>query len=330
MLVVGDLHFDYPVRYSAGGGNIYFSAVRDVLRYVVVEVAEEGESVVFLGDIFERKDRILNRVKNSLIEVLEEGMDKGLSYWFVVGNHDVGEGGEVSVRFLSWIGRVVDEVGVYEIEGTRVLFLPWVSGKIRVGECDLVLGHFRVQGGRAGEFIDSGEECYKVSDFRNVRGWIVDGHYHDRQVVDDRICVVGSVVSVRFGERNDKYVVRVSGGGLEWISLPRVLDREVVYVRSIDSVDERLVGKVVRFDVEIGKVDTVELVKRIEEVRPLWWELNFVRREVGDELEKLREVQEEGSVIEGLDGYVRGRLEREVLDVVDREVWLKLWEEVNR
>lgn len=278
MLIIGDVHFDAPVRYQVGGYNLYLEDVKETLGWVLKEVAGEKEDVVFLGDYFERKDKILNKVKNGFLKILRKYIKKkDLRYWFVVGNHDRGQDGELSVDMLRGYGVVVNKKKVVEVGGYKVLLLPWSEVKVEVDYgVDVVLGHFRVDGAEMGVVRDRGENCYRVEEFGD--SFVCCGHYHKFQKLADRVYCLGSLVQVDWGDRAKKYVCKLDEWGWRWVEVPMLIDRVVLFVDSIEKLDDvELRDKYVRVDVDIDKVDVKEVVGIIQSRGVKWYEVGLVR-----------------------------------------------------
>lgn len=278
MLIIGDIHFDAPVRYQVGGYNLYFEDVKKTLEYVLSEVTREKELVVFLGDYFEKKDKIQNKVKNGLLKVLKKFIkEKGLEYWFVVGNHDIGVDNELSIEMLKGYGRVFSKSKVVKTKEYDVQVVPWNNVGVDIEAVDVVLGHFRVDGAEMGVVLDRGEGCYKISEFEDM--FVCDGHYHKYQKLGDRVYCVGSLVQVDWGDRDKKYVCRLDEWGWEFIEVKRYIDRVSVYVDDIEKLKGvDFVDKYARVDVEMDKVDVKDVVRYLQDSGVKWYELNLVRR----------------------------------------------------
>lgn len=342
MLIVGDLHFDAPPRYQHGSINFYLDKVTDALKHVLYEVAEEGETVVFVGDYFEKKDKILNKVKNSLFGVLVTAkMDKSLSYIFLVGNHDLSVDGECSVKFLSSIGKLVDSVEVLTVDGISVLFLPWSAPRSVDFELldgvDCVIGHVPVRGVLfESGYYETGDDAFNLNDF--LGKLVVLGHYHGRRIAGG-LKVVGSLVQVDFGDLGEKGVfrIRVSGSGgisVESIKIPLFIDRMIVKVDSLEDLEKLwrakdslfLHKKFVRFDVNYRQLNIDDVTEFIREKLDMlfWYEVNFVGSMEDASKEKeafLRDLG--GKVVSGVYEYVMDKLSK-VEDIAFRDLCIDL------
>lgn len=338
MLVVGDLHFDDPVRYQAGDENLYLDRVSEGLWHVL-QIAEEGECVIFLGDFFEKKDRIRNKVKNRLLQILEKGLKKkDLSYVFVAGNHDWNKEGECSIEFLKGYGVLVKKLKVLKIEDKRVLCVPWnLAGKFDLsgfeGNVDVVAGHLWIKGIELGNgIVDNGEdfEVYEMGELLRLGRLVLAGHYHRHQIIGGRIFVVGSMVQVDFGEAGEKkYVVRVKDKEIcELIELPCFVNREIIKIsEDKDLVElsgrEDLGDKFVRFDGDVEKVNVEDLKKVLNKKSILWYELNLIRDSDRDKFNELIKVKEKG--VFDLKRFIEKSLE--MVEEGKREVFRNVIEE---
>lgn len=331
MLIVGDLHLDVPVRYQVGGVNIYFEDVCRSLVFVLEDIAKENENVVFLGDIFEKKDRIPNKVKNMFLKILRRYIkEKSLRYFFVVGNHDIGVDDEISLEILRGYGKVFKKSKIVDIEGYKVQVIPWRRDNIKVKiekDVDVVLGHFRVDGASMGVILDKGDGCYSVDELSCLT---FDGHYHLFQVLGDKVVCVGSLVQVDWGDLcKEKVVCRFEGGVYMFYEVRKFIDRKVVYVgrENIgELLGEDLKNKYVRVDIEMNRVDVRDVVKILEEVGVRYYEINLVKKENIDvkfeeifrsdnvQVDKFEKIIEKG--LENVSEDLRGIYEKVIREAV--------------
>ena len=266
MLIVGDFHFDNPEGYNVvdswGVRNLMLEAAYKALKYVC-DLAEEGESIIVLGDVFEKKDRIPNVVKNELVKVLRLFKEKGCKMYFIVGNHDKNSEGVLAVEFLSrTYGRVIRSIKLLEIEGRKMLFVPFckrdegvlkILDKYRDKEI-IVCGHVEVEGADLGYISHKGDNLFKVEDFRGF-SYVFDGHYHKKHEIGN-VRFVGSIYRTDWGDMYDKYVYRIDKNGkIIAIKLPDFSNRIVVEIKNKDDVERirsiDLSDRIVRYDIDV-------------------------------------------------------------------------------
>jgi calcineurin-like phosphoesterase family protein len=264
MLIVGDLHFDNPAGYNVvdedgSVTNLVLEACSLALRYVY-EVVEIGEAIIFLGDIFEKKDRIDNVVKNSLVKVLRLIKKKDCRLYFLVGNHDKNKEGELTIEFLAkTYGSVVKDVKVVEVEGRRILFIPFrkrdneaisILGRYRNDDI-IVCSHVEIEGADLGYILHSGNDLFKIEDFKGYE-LVFNGHYHKRQRIGNIRCV-GSIYKTDWGDSWNKSIYRIGNGKVKRIDIPDFLGREILKIESESDVEKLkdidLSNKVVRYDI---------------------------------------------------------------------------------
>ncbi len=333
MLIVGDLHFDAPLKYEAGGRNLYLDAVTESLNNILQYTAKKGELILFLGDYFEKKDKIENRVKNRLIEALDNGLKKKLlQYVFIAGNHDINNTGEMTIKWLAQYGELITEPAAVTLQDTNFFLIPWghwdvpsdLKGKY------IIAGHMPLKGFQYGNgIIDNRDDCYDVNEILSKfeDGELVVGHYHTMQK-HGRAMSIGSIVSVDFGDlATDKAVMRVSlaDGKKAIIKIENAIKREIVSVSSNDDIallkQRDFSDRFVRIDVVMNKVNMEKInMEILQNINAKWVDINLVR---GNEKLDLN-INEDNADIEGIAEFINNILSKqqnkEIYEQVIREV----------
>lgn len=294
MIIVGDLHFDCPENYNVSLNekveNIILKGAECGLRSIV-DFVEEGEVVIFLGDVFEKKDKILNIAKKSLVDCLQLLTKKKAEMFFVLGNHDRNKEGIASIDFLRSYGRVLKRPKVVDIYDEScgyeksVLFIPYTKRSEVAklldayrGKGVIVCGHVEINGLEFGNgYKHSGEDFFDVKDFAGYE-FVFNGHYHKHQVIKNVICV-GSIYETDFGDMGDKVFYVNRGGKWEKRFVGKYFRRKIFLVKDIKDVAkierEDLSDCVVRYDIGDGS-NCYEVIERLRSIGSLLSFYNYI------------------------------------------------------
>lgn len=278
MLIVGDLHFDNPENYiieeSGEVKNLVLDSACSSLDFILSKALDD-ESVIFLGDIFEKKDRIPNVIKNALVKILLKfKKEKSLKFYFVQGNHDINEKGESSIEFLKAYGKVITKCCIKEIEGKKILFLPYVKDKsiwrdvIKSSDSDILVGHIEIEGADFGHILHTGQGLLQKEELSKFSFCFI-GHYHKFQKLSENIICLGSIYQTDWGDVYKKYFGIFRNNSLSIKEIPLYLDRLTIEVKTINQLkilkDMNLKDSVIRFDIsDIIFNDSVEYLNKIQ------------------------------------------------------------------
>ena len=97
--------------------------------------------VFFLGDVFEEKDRILNKLKKILISFISQ--PNFPPFLWLIGNHDFSTNEATTIEFLE---NVIKEPQIVEFGGKSFLFLPYGTTHPYVEDVDYICLHDAVEG----------------------------------------------------------------------------------------------------------------------------------------------------------------------------------------
>ncbi len=326
MLIVGDLHFDAPAKYEVGGSNLYLDAVTESLNNILQYTAKKGELVLFLGDYFEKKDKIENRVKNRLIDALEAGLkEKLLQYIFVVGNHDINSIGELTIKWLAQYGKLVTQLEIMQFQEVNFCLMPWgqwdipsdLKGKY------IIAGHIPLRGFQFGNGqVDEQDDCYIVEDllskFEDAE--IIVGHYHNIQQ-HGKAMSIGSIVSVDFGDLSiNKAVARISlqEGKIGIITIENKMKKEIINITSdadFEKLNKDYLDKFVRIDVAMNSVNLERMQEILQQSRMRWVDINLVKGK-----DKNLSLEESDNSIEGVDEYIKSMIDTQQNKELYKEV----------
>jgi DNA repair exonuclease SbcCD nuclease subunit len=218
ILFFADLHLHERKEFNRINGEVG-SRLQEgisILEQIADVVKVRGiKNVVFLGDVFELKDRVPNHIQIAFGEALHK-IDAMV--FFLVGNHDfkIKKYPNVKVLALGDMIELVERPRCIDIQGVRVGFIPYYreyedfkrAWKNLHGhnECmDIVCFHQFLPG----ISYKSGHKIPGRFDLpMNKDTQYISGHLHQScQVLDNKVRYLGSPYQVNFGEGNeDKYI----------------------------------------------------------------------------------------------------------------------------
>ena len=231
IMVVGDLNVDAPKEYNYEKGNYILDGCINTLKWIFRKaISEKVDVIFFLGDIFHKKDKIPNRIKNAIVEVFSE--NDIIKKFIIAGNHDFSDDGESTIFFLHPWSDIVDINRVTRrYENKRIGMIPYdaddrisrqlIKWKNKV---DIILGHFAIHGcSFTGiDYYDSGIDLDILDEFPLV----VAGHIHKFQKFSDSIIHLGSMYQTNWGEVGEnKYIAIIENTDVEFIELPKYINR---------------------------------------------------------------------------------------------------------
>jgi calcineurin-like phosphoesterase family protein len=231
---IPDNHFHYnpDYNYQDKNGtvrNLLLMAAKYSLRYCLETCREEGvDTVVFLGDYNELKDRQHNFVRNAFIGVLETYND--LKKVFITGNHDWDKAGHCNVLSLSRYGRLIKEPC---IEGgvAYVSYKNWDTffdtAKDKV---ELLFGHFPIKG-----FIGM-DNGITLNDLDSISDSSIVGHIHEWKLASKKTLILGDTYQLDWGENRSK-VFYISEGCKNVRPIKQFFDRQIIPVMDIKDID---------------------------------------------------------------------------------------------
>lgn len=217
ILVVGDLHFRDRLSYS---DYINRDTEKDEILNFIIDQSEDCDSVVFVGDIFDRRDPVAS-VNREACAFFERFKRKQL--YIISGNHDKkASGGTTALDYLREIGDKHWKIFTrpqsrIEIQGRTVDFLPYMyKGELGVEntdtavteimshlqEADILFHHHSVSDTMAGDVSTntfSGEIVLPKAELEQTYKLVVGGHIHSPGIYG-RTVVTGSVFNTTVGE----------------------------------------------------------------------------------------------------------------------------------
>lgn len=240
-IVCGDVHADVPSRFEHPKGNYILDCCVQTLNHIISYGEEHKiERYIFLGDIFERKDRIPNRLKNKIIDVFKRLSKYNVK--IIEGNHDR-EGFDLSIKFLEPYAEIVDK----PMLRNRRIFLPYTrytddTAKILKlsDEYDIIFGHFEIKGCSYGG-IKRSDSGISPDIFKGKT--VIAGHIHRFQEISDGIYHLGSIYQTDWGEQNEKkYFCVIDGSEILFKKLPTLVNRVTLEYGDESAESKLIVG----------------------------------------------------------------------------------------
>lgn len=256
-----DLHAHPFAQYATiidGVNSRLLDCVR-VLREVIA-FARNTDALVFGGDLFHGMAKLDVTALNLVLDTLADAPPA----FMLVGNHDQADraSGHHSLHAIKRMDHVVviDKPGWYlhpRIPGLRVFGVPYTDrtedvtaalSTIERPACEYAIGllHAGMDGAKVGplEYRVKGE--MSVESIPRWLDYTLVGHYHDHQVLAERVAYVGATLAHNWGDANKTRgycVVDLHAGKIEQIEsqAPRFLVRsELGDAEPADFVEVRL------------------------------------------------------------------------------------------
>lgn len=192
VLLTGDLHVNKGVFVDIG---------LEYLNYIGQYVLDNKiETIVFLGDIFERSARIYNE---SFVPIFTElyKMSRGHRLIFILGNHDIYSSNmkDSVIQTFNSFGRVITKRE--ETIEDEVCFLSYTKeeGDLQEKASKYLMTHLAIADFKFDNNYHVNERiAFKPDLFREYK-WVFSGHFHNHQHRGN-IIYVGSPYQISYGE----------------------------------------------------------------------------------------------------------------------------------
>ena len=252
-VLISDIHFSEPNLELASGSLVCALNKSDSLDV----------PLIIAGDLLDGKGNIKATCANRILSLLRHHTkNSDQDVYVLIGNHDLinEKGQEHALNFLSSRCFVVDEPKTLNLNGVKVMLIPYQSdveklrGFLHVDSLPNILRdeefpktlimHQGVFGANMGHYVQDKtslpKDCF--SDFR-----VISGHYHRAQDIKcgrqrkghvGLFSYIGSPYTTSFSEANDGpkgFRVLYEDGSLELI--PTNLRKHIIIERCIDSVN---------------------------------------------------------------------------------------------
>lgn len=222
LVLFSDLHSHAYREFAKtlpNGRNSRLENALYVLREVREAAKRENAPVVFLGDLFHKRNIFHTAVYNAVYEEIRLFKEQGVKLVLIVGNHDqaTADGKIHSLEPMKDIADVVDVPRCIAIGDTRIQCVPYMedvkalraaiadvpAGK--TGKCGprLLACHAGLAGAVTGPVEYRPDESLEVSAVPDKYDFAFFGHYHKRQKMKDQCWYAGSPMQQSRGESEE-------------------------------------------------------------------------------------------------------------------------------
>lgn len=202
VLITADIHCGYPNRLK---DNIWsMMAISDYAT------KNNIDKIICLGDLFHNRDHMTIDVLNAVHAFFKKCKQEWILF---PGNHDMFMKNSWtinSVRPLEKYATVYDDITDFELDGRKFIILPFmhyesefmeriIEAESKYSEEDVLLTHIGVNNA-------TNNSCFLLKYWSTVNlsdvkfSLILTGHFHNFQVIDDKICYPGSPIPFKFDE----------------------------------------------------------------------------------------------------------------------------------
>ena len=181
--------------------NIFIKIALDFLDYLEEYCfSNDIREIIFLGDMFEKSSRIRHEAFVPLFLKLFEKKSKGLSFIFILGNHDIYSiDNDSIVETFKPLGRVIKE-GLFQ--DRCFSYLPYTKDPNKIQkETGYLFTHLAIADFQFDNFYNANETIAMKRELFSSYKWVFTGHFHKHQVKDN-IVYVGDPYQLHFGERD--------------------------------------------------------------------------------------------------------------------------------
>lgn len=191
--------------------NLMRSYFFDFFIPFIKKNAKSTDKFFFLGDLFDNRTSIDMRALTLAVEIFEE-LSKIIECHVLLGNHDQRMMNDPTINSIVTIRNIPNVItyskeSVLEIDGHKILILPWIHGKNSEKEimekhknCDMLLCHSDLNGCRT-QLYPTRPINRNILDIEDFSGFskVYSGHIHIVQTIKN-FTFVGSPYHL---DRND-------------------------------------------------------------------------------------------------------------------------------
>lgn len=317
ILFFTDLHLDNWSAFSttvAGGYNSRFMQQLNVLENILAYAEKEKCTIVFGGDLYNRRLLIPSDVLHKTYELLA-AYNKQTIY-FVIGNHDIydwnSENNSLAVLGEMDHVNIIDQATSVETEHMVHLslvphgaLLPTSSASLRKkvpNYYEVLVTHYGVNEARLGPKDFKMKDDLTVKQLNELNyDLILLGHIHKPQTLGDNIIVMGSIMGHSFHETDEEkffYVLDTESRVFTKYpsSAPQFLTIDVKNKTQLKKLvlDERNYYRLNILTTKITPADTAKLSSRnviisYASASGLYGEIDAVKRKVRTVVDEIEE-----------------------------------------
>jgi DNA repair exonuclease SbcCD nuclease subunit len=201
--IIADFHFGIKKA-----NNLFLKSQINFVKQELVPYLIENkiDTLFILGDLFDNRNHINIKVKNSVFDLFENEL-KQFKIYIILGNHDIYYNSTLEVNSIKFLSKfenitVIDTIREIDINGNKFFFVPWQVDVNSIKEyianhlieSKICLGHLDLQGFKLNK--------YKINDmgmksdiFFSHFKLLFTGHFHTRNKQkqgDSEIIYVGA------------------------------------------------------------------------------------------------------------------------------------------
>lgn len=237
------------------------------------------DTIFFLGDLFDNRNSINVRVKNSVLELFE--MLKKFKVYLIVGNHDCYYNTTTEVNSLKIFEKfknvnVIEKMTDLKLEGKDITMIPWIvdaeefEKEFQKKSGDVVLGHLDIAGfnmNKVNKSVDGMSGNMFTKKFKKV----FSGHFHIRgkhKYSGTEIVYIGSPYQLNRGDAGERRgFVILDLKTLDYEYVDNEVSIEYVKLKFPQKFTEKIIrGNVVDVHIEFDSYNENKLEKYINKV----------------------------------------------------------------
>lgn len=264
-----------------------------ILDWVAEEAKKRGiQTIVFGGDLFQKRDRIFSICFNKTYSKLKEIKEQGFNMYYLVGNHDMPMKNSTDYHALMALApfvTIVDDVRILKGENFDFYMIPYVENLLQLqwaitemekrqdkSRKNVLLAHLDIQDAwyNSKTKVEHGLEPNSLGDSWDL---VLTGHFHNFQRVGYKknIWYSGTPLEINFGDEGlQKGILAFDNGEIEFIE-NTFSPRHITITEN--EIDERVTGNYVKLIYESAETltESRELIEQYEpldvepELRPL-------------------------------------------------------------
>jgi len=212
-LVIGDIHLKT--------GNLI--EIEQVFQEIIKVSKERNDydAIIFLGDIFDKHEMIHIEVLTTATNFFYE-LSNIKPIYILIGNHDRPN----NSTFLNnkhhlnalkyWKNTyIIDDILIQEIKGKKFVFVPYVppgrflealqTKDINLNDVTCIFAHQEFKGSELSPGIKS-----ENGDIWNNNTYIVSGHIHEYNKLNEYILYIGTPIQQTYGEKTNKTISMIT------------------------------------------------------------------------------------------------------------------------
>lgn len=161
------------------------------------------QNIYQLGDLFDNRITIDINYINTLYQFFISNKD--IKWTTILGNHDIYYKNTRNINLTQLFSKLVTNIQ-YIDEPTiinNIGFQPWVIGDTLLEDCEVLLGHFEINGFKMAMGMEDEHSTLTTNSFKKYKR-VFSGHYHSIQQKGN-ITYLGSPYELSWGETDTEH-----------------------------------------------------------------------------------------------------------------------------